>query len=197
YGTSFDQLQNNPMAVVKEAKAWGADYVACFWIPHQGNDFGIADIQKAVDVFNKAGKILKENGLALVYHAHGYEFRPYEDGTLFDYLVKNTNAAWMNYEMDVYWVKNAGQEPLALLAKYPGRFPLMHLKDRRPGSPNNLNGSSDKESNVVLGTGDVGIEAIMKAAGKAGVKHYFIEDESSRSWEQVPASYAYLMSLHL
>jgi sugar phosphate isomerase/epimerase len=195
YGSDFDKLQYDPMTVVREAKAWGASYVACFWIPHKDDSFGIEEIQKAVVVFNNAGKILRENGLLLCYHPHGFEFRPYQDGTLFDYLVKNTDPRWINFEMDVYWVKNSGQEPLALLSKYPGRFPLLHLKDRRRGTVGNLNGNSDKESNVVLGTGDVGIEAIMKAAKKAGVKHYFIEDESSSAEQQVPASLAYLKTL--
>ena len=71
----------------------------------------------------------------------------------------------------------------------------MHLKDRKPGTPGNKNGQADVESNVVLGQGDVGIAEIMKIAKKSGVKHFFIEDESSRSFEQVPLSLTYLKSL--
>ena len=84
---------------------------------------------------------------------------------------------------------------MALLKKYPKRFFLMHLKDRKPGTEGNQNGRADVESNVVLGTGDVGIAEIMKEAKKAGVRHYFIEDESSRSMEQVPVSLRYLKGL--
>jgi sugar phosphate isomerase/epimerase len=97
--------------------------------------------------------------------------------------------------MDVFWVKHPGQDPVALLKKYPKRFLLMHLKDRKPGTPGNQNGHADVETNVVLGQGDVGIAEVMKAAKKAGVKHYFIEDESSRSVQQIPQSLAYLRSL--
>jgi sugar phosphate isomerase/epimerase len=71
----------------------------------------------------------------------------------------------------------------------------MHLKDRKPGTPGNQNGHADVESNVVLGQGDVGIDRVMAAAKKAGVKHYFIEDESSHSVEQIPQSLTYLKSL--
>jgi sugar phosphate isomerase/epimerase len=71
----------------------------------------------------------------------------------------------------------------------------MHLKDRKPGTPGNQDGEADVETNVVLGDGDVGIADIMRASKKAGVKHYFIEDESSRSVTQVPKSLAYLRSL--
>jgi sugar phosphate isomerase/epimerase len=71
----------------------------------------------------------------------------------------------------------------------------MHLKDRKPGTVGNQNGNADVETNVVLGAGDVGIANIMNVAKKAGVKHFFIEDESSRSMEQVPQSLAFLKTL--
>jgi len=194
-GAEYDQLKDNPQSAIDNAKAFGAKYVVCFWIPHEGDEFTIDHIRDAVDVFNKAGKLMAENGLSLCYHPHGYEFRPFEGRTLFDYLVDQTDPRYFNFEMDVFWVKHPGQDPVALLKKYPNRFPLMHLKDRKPGTPGNQNGHADVESNVVLGTGDVGIEAIMREAKKAGVKHYFIEDESSRSVTQIPQSLAYLKNL--
>lgn len=193
-GADFQQLAKDPQASVELAKTYGAKYVVVFWIPHT-DVFTIDDAKKAVNVFNAAGKLLKENGVSLCYHAHGYEFGAYDGGTLFDYLAKNLNPAYVNFEMDVFWVKHPGQDPVSLLEKYPKRFPLMHLKDRKTGTEGNQKGEADVESNVVLGSGDVGIAAIMKAAKKAGVKHYFIEDESSRSVEQVPLSLAYLKSL--
>ena len=187
----FGQLAKNPQASVDLAKTYGAKYVVVFWIPHT-DVFTIDDAKNAVTVFNTAGKLLKENGISLCYHAHGYEFGSYGEGTLFDYLAENFNPQYANFEMDVFWVKHPGQDPVALLEKYPGRFPLMHLKDRKAGTEGNQKGEADVETNVVLGSGDVGIAAIMKAAKKAGVKHYFIEDESSRSVEQVPLSLAFL-----
>lgn len=193
-GADFQQLAKNPQASVDLAKTYGAKYVVVFWIPHT-NVFTIDDAKNAVTVFNTAGKLLKENGISLCYHAHGYEFGSYGEGTLFDYLAENFNPQYANFEMDVFWVKHPGQDPVALLEKYPGRFPLMHLKDRKTGTEGNQKGEADVETNVVLGSGDVGIAAIMKAAKKAGVKHYFIEDESSRSVEQVPLSLAYLKLL--
>jgi len=194
-GADFEQLKTNPQAAVDEAKKFNAKYVVCFWIPHKDNDFDISNVKEAVEVFNNAGKILQENGISLCYHAHGFEFRPYEKGTLFDYLVANTNPHYFNFEMDVFWVKHPGQDPVALLKKYPNRFLLMHLKDRKPGTPGNQNGNADVETNVVLGTGDVGIAAIIKQAKKNGVKHYFIEDESSRSETQIPQSLKFLKSV--
>lgn len=198
-GGTFERIQNKDsiQTVIANAKDLGAQYVICYWIPHDGDNFTYADMKKAVEVFNTAGKTLKENGLTLCYHPHGYEFREYKEGkgTLFEYMMDNTNPEYVSYQMDVFWIKNPGQDPVALLKKYPTRWKSLHLKDRKIGTPNNPNGRQDVESNVVLGTGDVGIAEIMKTAKKIGIKHYFIEDESSRALEQVPQSIAYLRSL--
>ncbi|GAB3943016.1 sugar phosphate isomerase/epimerase [Spirosoma harenae] len=194
-GASFEDLDTNVPKVLAEAKALGAKYVACFWIPHEGDVFTINHAERAIDVFSTAGRILAENGVTLCYHTHGYEFQIYKDGTFFDYLADNLDPKYVNFEMDVYWVKSPGYDPVALLQKYPKRFLLLHLKDRKPGTPDSQNGHADVESNVTLGQGDVGIAAIMKQAKKSGVKHYFIEDESSRSMEQVPQSLVFLEGL--
>ena len=195
YGADFKELQEKPGEVARKALFFGAKYVMCAWVPHNGTTFTFADANKAVDVFNNAGKVLKAKGLELVYHAHGYEFQPYKDGTFFDYMLRNMNPEYANIEMDVFWFKNSGQDPVAWLLKYPKRFKLLHLKDRQLGTPDNVTASADVETNVVLGTGDVDIAAVMKAAKKIGIRYAFIEDESSRSMEQVPKSLAYLKTL--
>jgi sugar phosphate isomerase/epimerase len=194
-GASYEDLSNNVPKVIEEAKALGVKYVMCAWIPHKGDVFTLEDAKQAADVLNTAGKLLKDHGILFCYHIHGYEFQPYKDGTFFDYLAENLEPRYCNFEMDVFWVKHPGQDPIALLKKYPNRFPLMHLKDRKPGTPGNNTGHVDVESNVAIGKGDLGIAEIMKQAKKSGVKHYFIEDKSSRSMEQMPESIAYLQSL--
>lgn len=191
-GVDFDVLEKNPQQAMDDAKTLGVKYVVCFWIPHKGNEFTIEDVNKAVTVFNKAGKLLKDNGFSFCYHPHGYEFRPYGNGTLFDELAKNLDPRYVNFEMDTYWIKHPGQDPVAMLQKYPKRFPLLHVKDRKMGTIGNQNGQTDVETNVVLGTGDVGLPAIMKEAAKIGVEYAIIEDESSRSETQVPLSIAFL-----
>lgn len=198
-GAGFDRIQHRDsiQKVIDNAKDLGASYVVCYWIPHEGDNFTFTDMKKGVEVFNAAGKIFKENGLNFCYHPHGYEFREYEGGkgTMFEYMMDNTNPEYVNFQMDVFWIKNPGQDPVALLKKYPTRWKMLHLKDRRHGTPNNPNGRQDVETNVVLGTGDVGIAEIMKTARELGIKHYFIEDESSRALEQVPQSITYLRTL--
>jgi sugar phosphate isomerase/epimerase len=192
-GASFEEIRDTPEKAIKEAKAFGAKYVMVAWIPHDGNNFGFEDIKKATDVFNKAGKLLKKEGLTLAYHAHGYEFRPYKDGTLFDYMAKN--AKDFAFEMDVFWVKQGGADPLALLKKYPKKFVLFHLKDREHGTKSDNTGGAPDETNVVLGSGDVGIKELVAEAKKLGIKYMFIEDESPDVVQQVPKSLEYLKSL--
>jgi len=194
-GADYNELAKDPAAVAAKAKEFGAKYVMCAWIPHNGTDFTLTDAEKAIEVFQKAGKVLAAQGISLCYHAHGYEFRPYEGGTLFDLMAKKLDPAYVNFEMDVFWVKHPGQDPVALLKKYPNRFPLMHLKDRRPGTEGNQFGTADDETNVVLGAGDVGIGGIMKVARQYGVKHFFIEDESVHAVDQIPQSLKFLQSL--
>ncbi len=194
-GADFNDLDKDVGKVIKNAKEFGAKFVMCAWVPHDGDNFTFADTERAVKVFNAAGKRLAKEGLSLCYHAHGYEFRPYEGRMLFDYMMEKTNPKFVNFEMDVYWVKQAGQSPLAWLNKKPKRFLMVHLKDRAPGTPDSSNGQADEETNVVLGKGDVGIADLMKAAREAGVTHYFIEDESSRVVQQVPQSLAFLKGI--
>jgi sugar phosphate isomerase/epimerase len=192
-GASFEELAENPAALIPKAKAFGAEYVMCAWIPHNGDDFGIADTQKAIEVFNKAGKVLEEAGLTLAYHAHGYEFRPYGDGTLFDLMA--AQADHYTFEMDVYWVYHGGGKPMELLEKYPGKFTLMHLKDLEHGIKGNNSGHEDVETNVVLGTGQIDIAGLVKLGAEQGIKYMFIEDESSNVLSQVPESLRFLRGL--
>ena len=194
-GANYDQLVKAPDSVVMRAKALGSKYVMCAWIPHDNGVLTFENAKKAVEDFNKAGKILKDNGLIFCYHAHGYEFQPYENGTLLDYIFKNTNPQYVSFEMDIFWMQFGGGDPVALLKKYGHRWKLMHLKDMRKGIKKDLTGLTSTENDVTFGTGELDIRAILREAKKIGIKHYFIEDESNSIIEQVPKSIAYLKSL--
>ncbi len=199
-GVVFEKLESpdSIKAMIDQMKFFGAEYAVCYWIPHKGDDFTFDDMKHGVEVFNKAGKQFADAGIGLLYHAHGYEFRPYDGpGTLYDYFMTHTDPKYVNVEMDVFWMRNPGQNPAALLRKYAGRFPLTHLKDRMIGSVDNQNGRQDRERNVVLGTGDVNIAEVMKAAKESGVKYHLIEDESSRAAVQLPLHLEYLRQLKL
>ncbi|MDR6943117.1 sugar phosphate isomerase/epimerase family protein [Mucilaginibacter pocheonensis] len=193
-GAGYDDIVKDPAAVVKLAKTLGASYVMVAWIPHK-KEFTLEDAKKAVADFNRVGKILKDNGLTFCYHNHGYEFGKYEDGTLFDYIAKNTDPKYVSFEIDILWSFHGGQDPAQLINKYPGRMKLMHLKDIRKGVANDLTGGTDTKNDVALGTGQINIPEVLKAAKKAGIKHYFIEDESPSYSTQLPVTIAYIKSL--
>jgi sugar phosphate isomerase/epimerase len=193
-GADYGLIVKYPDSVVKQAKFFGAKYVMVAWIPH-GKTFTIDDAKKAVVDFNRVGKILKENGITLCYHDHGYEFGPYGDGTLFDYIARNTDPKYLSFEMDMMWTFHGGGDPAKLLYKYKGRWKMVHLKDIRKGVANDLTGGTDTKNDVALGTGQLNIPEILKAAKAVGIKHYFIEDESPNHAAQIPVTIAYLKSL--
>jgi sugar phosphate isomerase/epimerase len=192
---SFEEWEKDPEAALGQARELGLVYVGCAWIPHTG-EFNEAACRHAAEVFNRAGELAARSHKHLFYHTHGYEFVPNGNGTLFDELVRETNPQYVSFEMDIFWVAHAGQDPAKLLEKYPGRWKLMHLKDMRKGTPTGLlTGQSDVTNDVALGTGQLDLPAILRAARKAGVEWYFIEDESPDSEQQIPVSLAYLSNL--
>lgn len=192
----FERFRDEPETVAHEAQALGLQYAGCAWIPHPGDVFDEKTCRAAAAVFNKAGEILKDHGIKFFYHTHGYEFQPHDKGTLFDLLLAETKPEFVRYEMDVFWIVHPGQNPVSLLRKYGARFELMHVKDMKRGTPTGLlTGHSDVNNDVALGTGLMDWPAIFAAAKQAGVKHYFIEDESATAAAQIPVSLKYLEQL--
>ncbi|WP_348085005.1 sugar phosphate isomerase/epimerase [Mucilaginibacter sp.] len=193
-GIDYGSLVKEPLEAVRTAGILGSQFVMVAWLPH-GKTFTLDDAKKAVADLNKAGRTLKANSLTLCYHIHGYEFVPYEDGTLFDYIVKNTDPRYVKFEMDVMWAFHGGADPAKLMLKYPTRWRLMHLKDIRKGVANDLTGGTDIKNDVALGTGQIDIPEVLKAAKAVGIRHYFIEDESPDHAKQIPVTIKYLKSL--
>jgi sugar phosphate isomerase/epimerase len=193
----YNRLRDDLAGVIADAEALGVDYVVTAWIPHD-EPFDSTDVSQAVADFNAWGARLKEAGLQFAYHIHGYEFQPTAEGTLFDRIVRETDPDAVAFQMDVFWVVHPGQDPVALLRAYPDRFPLMHLKDMRQGTPTGeLTGHAPEETNVVLGTGMIDFPAVLRAAEEVGVERYYIEDEAPNAMEQLPASLDYLQNLQL
>lgn len=194
-GTGFEELENDPQGVADRAKALGASYVMCAWIPHARGQFSKSDADRAIKAFNAGGKVLKENGITFKYHVHGYEFQPYGSGTLFDYLVENTDPNYVSLQMDVMWTHFGGGDPVGLLKKYGKRWVSLHLKDFRKGAPKDMTGLTGPENDVPLGEGELDFPGILREANKIGIQHFFVEDESEKELETLPKSIAYLKKL--
>jgi len=195
----YGALEKDTAKCIADAKALGLKYVACPWIPHVPAMFGMESTEKAAADFNKWGEAFAKEGITFAYHNHGYEFRPVAEGsdkTFLDVLMEKTNPKFVGFEMDVFWVAHPGADPVKFLNKYPGRWQLMHLKDIQKGASTGVfTGHAPNEQSVALGTGQVNWPAVLSAAAKTGVKHYFIEDEHPDAEKQIPQTLKYLQTL--
>jgi sugar phosphate isomerase/epimerase len=188
----YARYKNDLDNVVKEAKTLGLKFAGCAWIDHK-DAFDEAECRDAIATFNRAGKALAKEGITMFYHLHGFEFEKHGDGTLVDLFLTETKPEFVSVQMDVLWIVFPGQDPVQLLEKYAGRWKLMHLKDLKKGiATGSLSGQTDVANDVTLGTGQMDWSAIFTAARKNGVQHYFIEDESPTSMEQIPQSLTFL-----
>lgn len=195
-GASWKDLGSKLDFVIDHAKAVGSKYVVCSTIPHSAKHLTVEDCKVAADSLNPWGERLASAGLRLCYHTHGTEFDPSPDGTVFDTLAKLCDARYANFEMDIFWIVYGHQDPVDFLRRYPGRFPLMHVKDIRKGTA--LGGSpADVEENdsVPLGTGLVDVSAALREAKRQRVRHLFLEEEATDPVPQIRQSLRYLATL--
>jgi sugar phosphate isomerase/epimerase len=189
----YARMRDSLDSVFQEAEVLGAKNVGVAWIPHEGAYTPEMARATAAD-FNRWGQAARERGLRFYYHTHGYEFQPAADGTVpFDVLLEETDPQSVFYEMDVFWVTRPGEDPAALLRKYPDRWKLMHIKDMKKGTPvNDFSGGAPAETQVVVGTGQIDYPAVLRAAKEVGVEQYYIEDETTDPIANIPPSVQYL-----
>ncbi|MCF3107938.1 sugar phosphate isomerase/epimerase [Niabella sp. CC-SYL272] len=160
-----------------EAAAIGMRYLIC---PYVGPQKTLDEYKKLADEFNMAGEICKKNGIRFAYHNHDYSFRQQEGQYPQDIFMQHTDQSLMDYEMDIYWVVTAGQDPVAWLKKYNGRFKLCHVKDRKKGA---VPQKGEPNLSVIVGTGSIDFKTILAAARAAGMEHYILEQEA---YEKAP-----------
>jgi sugar phosphate isomerase/epimerase len=191
----YKRLADDLPGVLRDADAVGAKTIVNPYLPHEARPFATREeILKAAGDFAKWSKACRAAGKRFAYHIHGQEFGKTADGTLFDLLAKESGPD-TGFEADVFWITVGGQDPVALMNRYPGRFWLTHLKDMAKST--DLAGPRDalKDKNVVLGTGRIDIKGIVAAGAKAGVDMHYIEDESPAVLSQVPQSLAFYRAL--
>ena len=144
-------------------------YAVVYWPWFTADPFKLEDCKKSADRLNYLGKQCKNHGLNLCWHNHNREFTPMETGLPFDFLMDNTDKDLVSCELDLYWVKKGGGDPLPLMKKYPGRFPILHVKDMAPGE------AMDFEC---PGSGTIDFPSLFKEAHYQGIKHYMVERDN-------------------
>ena len=196
---SYEALRIDPAGAIRDAQTLGAKFIVCPFLPHAPHGFKDDDASRVAADFNRFGEACCDSGLRFGYHPHGFEFTPSAAGngdTVFDVLARETKPECVDFELDAFWVVHAGQDPVALLEKYPTRWALMHVKDLRRGAPAGFStGQAAPEDNVAVGTGQIAWPVVLRAARKAGVRHYFLEDETPEPLRCIPISLAYLCGL--
>lgn len=175
-------IDQNWQKSIDDAAEAGQEYIICSVLPSPGQT--VANYQKSADMFNTAGEQCKKGGIKFGYHNHASEFDTVEGQLLYDVLLDRSNPDLVHMEMDLGWVIAAGKDPLSFFAKYPGRFPLWHLKDM----------SLTEKKSVEFGKGGVDIIGLMKQAKQAGMKYYFIEQEeyAVNAYESLAFDYNWL-----
>ena len=144
-------------------------YAVAYWPWYTGGPFSQDDCKKSAERLNYLGKLCNENGLVLCWHNHNKEFVTMEAGLPFDYLMNHTENSLVHCELDLYWVKKGGGDPLGVMKKYPGRFRILHVKDMAPGP------AMDFEC---PGSGIIDFPSLFAEAEKQGIKHYFVERDN-------------------
>ncbi|HET9055285.1 MAG TPA: sugar phosphate isomerase/epimerase [Chitinophagaceae bacterium] len=152
---------------IEQAAAIGMKYLICPWL---GPQKSLDDFKKFAEQFNKCGGLCRKAGIKFAYHNHAYSFSLLEGGYPQDVLMKGTDASLVDFEMDIYWVITAGQDPLAWVKKYPDRFKLCHIKDR-------LANTTDESASCTLGTGIINYASILPIIKKQGMQYFVVEQE--------------------
>ncbi len=186
--------------VIADSKIIGHQYIVCPWIDEKIRKEP-SGWKQAAEVFNKAGEACKNAGIQFAYHNHHFEFVQVNGKFAYDVLLEETDPSLVQMEMDLCWMTVAGQDPLKYFARYPGRFPMVHVKDVKSVPPPKKPGQWVAFKRVFpvmteVGSGSIDWKRIFAHSGEAGIKHYFVEhDHPKQAFESIQASYAYLERL--
>lgn len=168
---------------VDDAAAVGIKYMVCAYLSESERG-GIDHYKVVADALNKAGERCKKSGIQLCYHNHDFEFEKQGSTLPYDILL-NTDKNLVKMEMDLYWVSKAGKDPVDLINRHPGRFPLFHVKDMD---------KTPAKAFTEVGNGSIDFKRIFKQANKAGMKYFFVEQDRTPGdpFESITKSITYI-----
>jgi len=173
-------------ASLDAANIVGHRYAVVAWLPTEQRRT-LDDFKRLAQMLNRMAGEARAAGLQFAYHNHDYEFVPLEGRLPFDVLLAETDPQLVWIEMDLYWITKGGQDPLTYFARYPGRFPMVHVKDSLGPPDHNM---------ADVGAGTIDFRKIFARSAAAGIRHYFVEhDEPPDAFASIRASYDYLRRL--
>ncbi len=161
-----------------KVKQFGFEYAVLPYIPPAQRG-GIDTFKKLADTLNKSGEKANAAGLKLCYHNHAFEFEPLQGTTGFEILMRDTHKNLASLELDIFWASVAGHDPVAILKKYGDRIALLHIKDKKSGFPVQYNEKVPPDTFREAGNGSIDIPAVLAAAKKSAVRHYFVEQDQT------------------
>lgn len=165
----------------------GSKYMVCSYLFEEERT--LEHYKKLPDLLSKSGEKTNMAGIDFAYHNHDFEFEHLDDTTTFyDFILENTSSDLVKMELDLYWIAKAGLNPLIYFDKYPKRFPLWHVKDMRAGT----------KDFTEIGNGTIDFKTIFEAREKAGLKHWFVEQDSSdkNMFESIAISRDFMQKNH-
>ena len=171
-----------------EAAEVGLTFIVCPWIgPQETMD----DFRQIADQFNEMGEIANNLGLRFAYHNHAYSFEELEGELPQDVMMNITDPELVEYQMDIYWVVAAGEDPMAWMEKYPGRFTTCHVKDLAQG---------EEPESTVLGTGSIDYKQLLPMSQEYGMEGFIVEQEAytgTTPIDAIRANAEYMKSLSI
>ena len=194
----WDELDDKFPSVIETSKTIGLKYIVCPFIQEELRKS--PDIWKqAAEKFNRCGEQTKKAGIQFAYHNHWFEFLPVNGKLPYDELLKECDRNLVKMEMDLCWITAAGGDPLKYFNLYPGRFPLVHVKDLHTLPKVTAGGAQNYGDTVDLtevGSGLIDWKKIFAQSEKAGIKHYIVEhDHPKQPFDSIAKSYEYLNTL--
>jgi sugar phosphate isomerase/epimerase len=177
-------LLNNWEKSVEDLYFIGSKFMVCSYLfPEERT---IENYKKLPELLNKSGEITKKSGIQFAYHNHDFEFEKFDETkNIYDFILENSSPDLVKMELDLYWISKAGLDPLIYFEKYPKRFPLWHVKDMKAGT----------KDFAEIGNGTIDFKRIFEAKEKAGLKHWFLEQDSSDKdiFESIKISKKYIL----
>jgi sugar phosphate isomerase/epimerase len=201
----YDDVEKKLSEVIDAAHTIGHNFIVCPWVDEKLRK-SPGGWKQVAAAFNKAGESTKKADIQFGYHNHTFEFVPDSNlgGKLpYDFLLENTDPGLVKFEMDLCWISVTGNDPVSYFQRFPGRFPLVHVKDVKelpkvaPAKSSEFTTSSFEKSTMTsAGSGVIDWKHIFGHAGQAGIQHYFVEhDAPADPFASITASYKYLSML--